>query len=397
MAVLKSTNSGRSNKEPTMTMTRDKIEELKRTAQNAWPGPWAMNPEPFDNDGTPETIVSAMDGKAAICVTMDWGKNNPLMREANALHIAACDPQTILSLLALAERALEPQGQALPVATYGGMMGQNGYIIFSPPWTSDQPIPLKQGDKLYAEAPADPPEWQDMSTAAWSDDLIWLRRGNEVDGPRPIVHDDYDRYSHWAPCEAPSIYASQLALPAGPVPEGDVESKVRALLWNDYPICCGNFQSGEWHMGMREPDQCCGSPDRDMLGDADIVKALREMFPETSSAASPAVAQPVADERAEYELMLRAGYQHDNVRRQERGLASTDELTEGQEREIAERVALKFPSGAGLRKDSPVAFSCARRAAHPTSWTMTCDKHCGDDAKCFRAALCQPAEEGDKA
>jgi len=225
-----------------MTMTREKIEELKRTAQNAWPGPWAMNPEPFDNDGTPETVVSAMDGKAAICVTMDWGKNNPLMREANALHIAACDPKTILSLLALAERALEPQ-TPMDVTVYtlerlrgamtrfGISCGEGGMEHFSVKFEShllefiraatDSLDKLRQAyadleasqSALEPQGQALPPEGQEISV-------------DVSNGEHDALHRVFARLTGelgsdgktWL-AEMTEDNASQLALPAGPVPD----------------------------------------------------------------------------------------------------------------------------------------------------------------------------------
>lgn len=60
------------------------------------PGPWAVGPE-FDNDGTPETTIVAMDGKASVAVVLEWGPNNPTMRAANAKLIAGA-PQMYVAL-----------------------------------------------------------------------------------------------------------------------------------------------------------------------------------------------------------------------------------------------------------------------------------------------------------
>ena len=51
--------------------------------------PWAVSDEVFDNDGTPETVITGLDGRAAIAVTLDFGLNNLGMREANARRIVA--------------------------------------------------------------------------------------------------------------------------------------------------------------------------------------------------------------------------------------------------------------------------------------------------------------------
>ena len=47
--------------------------------------------------------------------------------------------------------------------------------------------------------------WQPIATLKESDDLVWLRRGDSTDGPRPMDTYDYDRFSEWAPCEPPLI------------------------------------------------------------------------------------------------------------------------------------------------------------------------------------------------
>lgn len=52
--------------------------------------PWHVAEESFDNDGIQESVIRGMQGRAAIAVTIDFGPNNPLMREANARRIVAC-------------------------------------------------------------------------------------------------------------------------------------------------------------------------------------------------------------------------------------------------------------------------------------------------------------------
>lgn len=54
------------------------------------PEPWRVAEEPFDNDGVEETVIRGLDERAAIAVALDFGPNNPGMREANAQRIAAC-------------------------------------------------------------------------------------------------------------------------------------------------------------------------------------------------------------------------------------------------------------------------------------------------------------------
>lgn len=53
--------------------------------------------------------------------------------------------------------------------------------------------------------------WQPINTAPMSDDLIWLRRGDSIEGPRAWDAYDPDRYHWWAPCEPPSSAASATA------------------------------------------------------------------------------------------------------------------------------------------------------------------------------------------
>lgn len=57
---------------------------------NHTPEPWSVSEESFDNDGIKESVIRGMDGRAAIAVTLDFGANNPSMREANARRIVAC-------------------------------------------------------------------------------------------------------------------------------------------------------------------------------------------------------------------------------------------------------------------------------------------------------------------
>ena len=52
--------------------------------------PWRVAEESFDNDGSHESVIRGLDGRAAIAVTLEFGPNNPGMREANARRIVAC-------------------------------------------------------------------------------------------------------------------------------------------------------------------------------------------------------------------------------------------------------------------------------------------------------------------
>ncbi|MDO6385627.1 hypothetical protein [Uliginosibacterium sp. 31-12] len=54
------------------------------------PEPWKVSEESFDNDGVEESVIRGLDDRAAIAVTLDFGENNPTMREDNARRIVAC-------------------------------------------------------------------------------------------------------------------------------------------------------------------------------------------------------------------------------------------------------------------------------------------------------------------
>jgi hypothetical protein len=54
--------------------------------------------------------------------------------------------------------------------------------------------------------------WQDMSTfSSGHDDLVWLCKGNSVDGPRAPQIDDPDVYEWWCLAEPPSLPQAALA------------------------------------------------------------------------------------------------------------------------------------------------------------------------------------------
>lgn len=53
------------------------------------PGPLVVAFEIFDNLGMPETVIQALNG-SSVAVVLDFGTNNPMMREANARRLAAC-------------------------------------------------------------------------------------------------------------------------------------------------------------------------------------------------------------------------------------------------------------------------------------------------------------------
>ena len=53
------------------------------------PGRLEVAVQVFDNDGCPETVIQGMGGAASVAVALDFGPNNPCMREANARRLVA--------------------------------------------------------------------------------------------------------------------------------------------------------------------------------------------------------------------------------------------------------------------------------------------------------------------
>ncbi|OWY31830.1 hypothetical protein [Herbaspirillum aquaticum] len=151
-----------------MTMTRDRIEELKRLAEALDGAKWSaehdFNVHVWGDDGD------------AVCKTYANLGHTPTGYDEDdvARYIAAANPQTVLSLLALAERALEPQGQALPV------------VAWLTEWPKDR---LRSAGKLV--------------------ELVEPEQKFAMNHYEPLVRLSDAR-----------AYASQLAIPAGLVPEG---------------------------------------------------------------------------------------------------------------------------------------------------------------------------------
>lgn len=80
------------------------IEELKRKAEAATPGPWAVNDDPRINEGAPHLMTK--DGYA---IADFWGDESGLGlkgNERNAAYIAAANPAAILALIAERDAAL---------------------------------------------------------------------------------------------------------------------------------------------------------------------------------------------------------------------------------------------------------------------------------------------------
>lgn len=76
------------------------------------PGEWTLGETYQDEGDLPETVIRGMNGRAAVAVTLDFGSNNPLMREANALHIIAAQPARIARVLSALEQAQRERDDA---------------------------------------------------------------------------------------------------------------------------------------------------------------------------------------------------------------------------------------------------------------------------------------------
>ena len=80
-------------------------------------------------------------------------------------------------------------------------------------------------------------EWRDISELKRSDDLFWFRRGEYLDGPRsPYMAEDPDYYTHFAPCNPPSMSAPVPTLTDTEREALDVESDVRSAIAEDWSI-----------------------------------------------------------------------------------------------------------------------------------------------------------------
>src|SRR5690554_837659 len=88
-------------------LTPDRLQELRRIAESATPGPWAVNPF--------KALVDEMATLTPVCAML-WPTELRTEEQtlSNALHIAAFDPTTCLALLdeieCLAERVRELEG-----------------------------------------------------------------------------------------------------------------------------------------------------------------------------------------------------------------------------------------------------------------------------------------------
>lgn len=70
-------------------------------------------------------------------------------------------------------------------------------------------------------------------------------------------------------------FAAALAPAPGP---DELLRKVRSLLWDEHPECCGRPVIGAQYGGQQE-QLCCGVPEMALLNDAQIVASLRALLP----------------------------------------------------------------------------------------------------------------------
>lgn len=78
-------------------MNTEQINELRKLAQAATPGPWVVNGDPLVNEGAPHLMTE--DGYA---IADFWGSESSLGlkgNEQNAAFIAAANPAAILTLI----------------------------------------------------------------------------------------------------------------------------------------------------------------------------------------------------------------------------------------------------------------------------------------------------------
>jgi hypothetical protein len=79
------------------------MKALKDAAEKATPGPWAVR-TCDESIGSIDALGDLQIAQAQMISSADMLKGSPI-RRANTAHIAACDPQTILALVAVVEAA----------------------------------------------------------------------------------------------------------------------------------------------------------------------------------------------------------------------------------------------------------------------------------------------------
>ncbi len=92
------------------------LDELESVARAATPGPWHVDPDDRRDMSWNRHIMSGPS--MAVCFMAHSDGKDPERDEATARHIAGCDPQTILKLIAVAKaaKAMENRLPKLPQA-----------------------------------------------------------------------------------------------------------------------------------------------------------------------------------------------------------------------------------------------------------------------------------------
>ncbi len=114
-----------------------------------------------------------------------------------------------------AQGVAEPRGWIVWWPRMGGGYVEHWHSGAKKPSFGSELDALLKSEPVYAAAPQAAPapqgQWADVVTADYrSDELVWLydQGSNTIDGPRIFDSSiDPDRYTHWAPCEAPSTRA----------------------------------------------------------------------------------------------------------------------------------------------------------------------------------------------
>lgn len=126
---------------------------------------------------------------------------------------------------------MHADGRVVPAATMDAARSDGGAMASSLRDYTIELVPRTAAPSASASPAAPemrPSAWQHINTLPYSDDLVWLRHGDSIEGPRPMGTDDYDRFSEWAPCEPPSFSAAPVA-GSQQVPELSDEGIVKVL------------------------------------------------------------------------------------------------------------------------------------------------------------------------
>ncbi|QGZ42682.1 hypothetical protein IP92_04903 [Pseudoduganella flava] len=105
-------------------MNKEPIEELKRLAEAATPGPWVATGPSFGNPKPAflNEVVAGDNTDDEVCIAPEWDEDFWPERSANMEFIAAANPAAVLELIALAERAASvtpaPQAAAGELPTW---------------------------------------------------------------------------------------------------------------------------------------------------------------------------------------------------------------------------------------------------------------------------------------